>query len=115
MHAEQEWNLKAKEIIENITREAEIGKIYTGKVVKIMEFGAFVELWKGCEGMVHISELDHKRVKEVKDFCREGDEIVVKVIGIDDKGKIKLSRKACFEKPKKEKEEKAPEEVKTEE
>ena len=114
MHAEQEWNLKAKEIIENITREAEIGKIYTGKVVKIMEFGAFVELWKGCEGMVHISELDHKRVKEVKDFCREGDEIVVKVIGIDDKGKIKLSRKACFEKPKKEKEEKASEE-KTEE
>lgn len=114
MHAEQEWNLKAKEIIENITREAEIGKIYTGKVVKIMEFGAFVELWKGCEGMVHISELDHKRVKEVKDFCREGDEIVVKVIGIDDKGKIKLSRKACFEKPKKEKEEKS-EEVKTEE
>jgi len=76
-----------------------------------MEFGAFVELWKGCEGMVHISELDHKRVKEVKDFCREGDEIVVKVIGIDDKGKIKLSRKACFEKPKKEKEEKV-EEVK---
>ena len=115
MHAEQEWNLKAKEIIENITREAEIGKIYTGKVVKIMEFGAFVELWKGCEGMVHISELDHKRVKEVKDFCREGDEIVVKVIGIDDKGKIKLSRKACFEKPKKEKEEKPSEEVKTEE
>ena len=111
MHAEQEWNLKAKEIIEDITREAEIGKIYTGKVVKIMEFGAFVELWKGCEGMVHISELDHKRVKEVKDFCREGDEIVVKVIGIDDKGKIKLSRKACFEKPKKEKEEKV-EEVK---
>ena len=115
MHAEQEWNLKAKEIIENITREAEIGKIYTGKVVKIMEFGAFVELWKGCEGMVHISELDHKRVKEVKDFCREGDEIVVKVIGIDDKGKIKLSRKACFEKLKKEKEEKPSEEVKTEE
>ena len=115
MHAEQEWNLKAKEIIENITREAEIGKIYTGKVVKIMEFGAFVELWKGCEGMVHISELDHKRVKEVKDFCREGDEIVVKVIGIDDKGKIKLSRKACFEKPKKEKEENPSEEVKTEE
>ena len=115
MHAEQEWNLKAKEIIENITREAEIGQIYTGKVVKIMDFGAFVELWKGCEGMVHISELDHKRVKEVKDFCREGDEIVVKVIGIDDKGKIKLSRKACFEKPKKEKEEKAPEGVKTEE
>ena len=109
MHAEQEWNLKAKEIIENITREAEIGQVYTGKVVKIMDFGAFVELWKGCEGMVHISELDHKRVKEVKDFCREGDEIVVKVIGIDDKGKIKLSRKACFEKPKKEKEEKVEE------
>ena len=109
MHAEKEWILKAKEMIEDITREAEVGKVYTGKVVKIVEFGAFVELWKGCEGMVHISELDHKRVKEVKDVCREGDEIVVKVISIDDKGKIKLSRKACFEKPKKEKEEKVEE------
>ncbi|MDY2902683.1 MAG: polyribonucleotide nucleotidyltransferase, partial [Bacilli bacterium] len=89
MHSEREWILKAKEKIENIVREAEVGKIYTGKVVKVVDFGAFVELWPGCEGMVHISELDDKRVKEVKDVCREGDEIIVKVLSIDDKGKIK--------------------------
>lgn len=105
MHSEREWILKAKEKIENIVREAEVGKIYTGKVVKVVDFGAFVELWPGCEGMVHISELDDKRVKEVKDVCREGDEIIVKVLSIDDKGKIKLSRKAVFHQDKKESEE----------
>ena len=99
MHSEKEWILKAKEMIENIVREAEVGQIYTGKVVKVVDFGAFVELWPGCEGMVHVSELEHYRVKNVTDVVREGDEIVVKVIGIDDKGKIKLSRKACFSKP----------------
>ena len=93
---------KAKEMIMNIVREAEVGKIYTGKVVKVVDFGAFVELWPGCEGMVHISELEEKRVKEVKDVCQEGDEIVVKVLAIDEKGKIKLSRKAVFAKEKKE-------------
>lgn len=102
MHSEREWISKAKQLIEDIVREAEIGKIYTGKVVKVVEFGAFVELWPGCEGMVHISELDEKRVKEVKDICREGDEIIVKVLSIDDKGKIKLSRKAVFHQEKKE-------------
>ncbi len=102
MHSEREWILKAKQLIEDIVREAEVGKIYTGKVVKVVEFGAFVELWPGCEGMVHISELDEKRVKEVKDVCREGDEIIVKVLSIDDKGKIKLSRKAVFHQEKKE-------------
>ena len=102
MHSEREWILKAKEMIENIVREAEVGKIYNGKVVKVVDFGAFVELWHGCEGMVHISELDTKRVKEVKDVVIEGDEIMVKVLAIDEKGKIKLSRKACFAKPEKE-------------
>lgn len=101
MHSEREWINKAKEKILYIVREAEVDKIYTGKVVKVVDFGAFVELWPGCEGMVHISELDEKRVKEVKDVCREGDEIIVKVIAIDDKGKIKLSRKAVFAKDKK--------------
>ena len=113
MHSEKEWILKAKEMISNIVREAEVGKIYNGKVVKVVDFGAFVELWHGCEGMVHISELDTKRVKEVKDVVIEGDEIMVKVIAIDDKGKIKLSRKACFAKPAKE-EVKTSEEVKEE-
>ena len=102
MHSEKEWILKAKEMISNIVREAEVGKIYNGKVVKVVDFGAFVELWHGCEGMVHISELDTKRVKEVKDVVIEGDEIMVKVLAIDEKGKIKLSRKACFAKPEKE-------------
>ncbi len=96
MHPERSWILKAKQKILDIVREAEIGKVYTGKVVKVVDFGAFVELWPGTEGMVHISELDDKRVKEVKDICREGDEIVVKVLAVDDKGKIKLSRKAVF-------------------
>ena len=102
MHSERQWITKAKELIMNIVREAEVGKIYTGKVVKVVDFGAFVELWPGCEGMVHISELEEKRVKEVKDVCQEGDEIVVKVLAIDEKGKIKLSRKAVFAKEKKE-------------
>ena len=103
MHSDRQWINAAKERIMNIVREAEVGKVYTGKVVKVVDFGAFVELWPGCEGMVHISELEEKRVKEVKDVCQEGDEIIVKVIGIDDKGKIKLSRKAVFAKPKEEK------------
>ena len=107
MHSEREWILKAKEMIENIVREAEVGKIYNGKVVKVVDFGAFVELWQGCEGMVHISELDTKRVKEVKDVVIEGDEIMVKVLAIDEKGKIKLSRKACFAKPEKQEKEEA--------
>ena len=102
MHSEREWINLAKEKIMNICREAEVGAIYTGKVVKVVDFGAFVELWPGCEGMVHVSELDEKRVKEVKDVCQEGDEIIVKVLAIDEKGKIKLSRKAVFAKEKKE-------------
>ena len=101
MHSEREWITMAKEKIMNICREAEVGAIYTGKVVKVVDFGAFVELWPGCEGMVHVSELDEKRVKEVKDVCQEGDEIIVKVLAIDEKGKIKLSRKAVFAKEKK--------------
>ena len=98
MHSDRQWINAAKERIMNIVREAEVGKVYTGKVVKVVDFGAFVELWPGCEGMVHISELEEKRVKEVKDVCQEGDEIVVKVLAIDEKGKIKLSRKAVFAK-----------------
>lgn len=97
MHSEKKWLDLAVERIRNIVREAELDKVYTGKVVKITEFGAFVELWPGCEGMVHISELAKERVKAVKDVVDVDDEIVVKVIGIDEKtGKIKLSRKAAL-------------------
>ena len=97
MHQDRKWIEAACEKIQDIVKEAEVDQIYTGKVVKIVDFGAFVELWPGCEGMVHISELANERVKAVKDVLAEGDEIVVKVIGIDEKtGKIKLSRKAAL-------------------
>lgn len=97
MHSERKWLDLAAERIKNIVREAELGKVYTGRVVKVADFGAFVELWPGTEGMVHISELAKERVKTVKDVVDVNDEIVVKVIGIDEKtGKIKLSRKAAL-------------------
>ena len=97
MHQDCKWIEAACEKIQDIVKEAEVDQIYTGKVVKIVDFGAFVELWPGCEGRVHISELANERVKAVKDVVSEGDEIVVKVIGIDEKtGKIKLSRKAAI-------------------
>ena len=96
MHSEMEWINKAIEIIENLTREPVVGQIYPVKVVKIVDFGAFVELWPGCEGLVHISELDLKRVAKVEDFVHVGDEIVIKLLKIDDKGKLVLSRKAVL-------------------
>ena len=79
MHSEMEWINKAIEIIENLTREPVVGQIYPVKVVKIVDFGAFVELWPGCEGLVHISELDLKRVAKVEDVVHVGDEIVIKL------------------------------------
>lgn len=97
MHAERKWIELAANRIMEIVREAEVGKTYTGKVIKLTDFGAFVELWPGCEGLVHISELAKERVKQVKDVVDVNDEIIVKVIGIDEKnGKIKLSRKAAL-------------------
>ena len=96
MHSEMEWINKAIEIIENLTREPVEGQIYPVKVVKIVDFGAFVELWPGCEGLVHISELDLKRVAKVEDVVHVGDEIVIKLLKIDDKGKLVLSRKAVL-------------------
>ena len=93
MHAETEWIDKAMAIIDSLTKEAKIGEIYPAKVVKIMNFGAFVELWPGYEGLVHISKLDEKRVEKVEDVVNVDDEIIVKVMGFDDKGKIILSRK----------------------
>jgi len=90
----------AKEVlakVKEITAEAEIGKIYTGKVQKIVDFGAFVEILPGTDGLIHISELDNKRVEKVTDILQEGDEVVVKVLNIDQRGKIRLSRKAVLE------------------
>lgn len=87
---------KAKEIITNLTKEAEVGETYLGKVTRIMQFGAFVEIFPGKEGLVHISKLAKERVEKVEDVVNIGDEIMVKVIEIDDKGRINLSRKDCL-------------------
>jgi len=84
---------RAIKMIKDITREPEIGKIYLGNVRKIMDFGAFVEIFPGTDGLVHISDLAEKRVNKVEDIVREGDEVLVKVTSIDRQGKIRLSRK----------------------
>ena len=85
---------KAIDMINGITAEAEVGKVYTGKVTRLMAFGAFVEILPGKEGLVHISQLSAERVNKVEDVVSVGDEIVVKVTEIDQKGRINLSRKA---------------------
>jgi polyribonucleotide nucleotidyltransferase len=90
---------KAKGIIDRLTEEVEVGKVYTGTVRKIMDFGAFVEVLPGTDGLVHISQLAHHRVKAVADEVSEGDEILVKVLEIDRQGKIRLSRKETIPVP----------------
>ena len=90
---------KAIKMIENLIRDVEVGSIYTGKVTRIMTFGAFVEILPGKEGLVHISELADYRVERVEDVVKVGDEITVKVTEIDSQGRINLSRQAVFEKP----------------
>ena len=92
---------RAISMIENIIREPEIGEVYTVKVVKIEDFGLFVELWPGCEGFVHVSQLDNKRVEHPSDMFKVGDEIVVKLMGYDKKGRLDLSRKELLPKPEK--------------
>ena len=87
---------RAVEIIKRITAEAEIGKIYKGTVKRIMDFGAFVEIFPGTDGLVHISQLAPERVRRVNDVLNEGDEVLVKVLDIDRQGKIKLSRKEAL-------------------
>jgi polyribonucleotide nucleotidyltransferase len=89
---------RAIEIIEGLTKEAEVGATYTGKVTRLMDFGAFVEILPGKEGLVHISELADYRVGKVEDVVKVGDEVTVKVINIDELGRINLSRRAVFEK-----------------
>jgi len=87
----------ARERIEAVTETPQVGRIYTGKVVRIADFGAFVEILPGTDGMVHISQLDSERVEKVEDVVRMGDEITVMVTGIDPMGKIRLSRQAVLE------------------
>jgi len=86
----------AREAIEGMTAEAEIGKVYRGKVVTIKEFGAFVEFLPGKDGLVHISELANFRVKKTEDIVKVGDEIWVKCLGVDEKGRVRLSRRAAM-------------------
>ena len=88
---------KAIAIIEELTATAEMNKTYLGKVVRVVDFGAFVEILPGTDGLLHVSEMAHHRVKEVRDEVKEGDQILVKVVNIDPSGKIRLSRKALIE------------------
>jgi polyribonucleotide nucleotidyltransferase len=87
---------RAKQIIASMFKEIEIGEIYQGRVVSTKEFGAFVECMPGKEGLVHISELANTRVNKTEDVVRAGDSVWVKCIGIDDKGRVKLSRRAAM-------------------
>ena len=98
-HTDAEIIEKTKNMILNVVREVEEDRIYTGKVTKVESFGCFVELWEGCEGMVHVSELAHERVNKPSDLVKVGDEILVKSLGYDNRGRLNLSRKAALPKP----------------
>jgi polyribonucleotide nucleotidyltransferase len=93
---DEEMNQKAKKIIEDIVREVEVGEMYLGKVRRIEKFGAFVEIFPGKDGLVHISELAEERVGKVEDVLKLGDELLVKVTEIDKQGRVNLSRKAVL-------------------
>ena len=103
-HMDQEVIDKTRERIENIVREVEIGKVYNCRVVDIQDFGAFVELWPGCEALIHISQLDLNRVNKTSDVVSVGDEVLAIATGYDKKGKLNLSRKELLlrNRPKKE-------------
>jgi polyribonucleotide nucleotidyltransferase len=94
----QEAILKAKELIHNLVSDVEIGKTYTGTIVSIKEFGVFVKIFEK-EGLCHISEYDHRRIADLRDVCKEGDKIDVKVLDVNDRGQVKLSRKALLPYP----------------
>jgi len=91
------WPLQHRQ--RRLTEEVEVGKIYMGTVRKIMDFGAFVEILPGTDGLVHISQLAHHRVKAVSDEVAEGDQVMVKVLEVDKQGKIRLSRKETMPAP----------------
>ena len=108
-HSDRDIINKTREMIENITREVEEGKIYEAKVVKIEDFGCFVQVWPGCEGLVHISQLSNDRVEKTEDVVSLGDEIIVKCLGVDKKGRLNFSRKEALPKKEKKVVEKQPE------
>ena len=93
---DEEASTKAIQIIQDLVQDVEVGKVYMGKVKKIMDFGAFVEILPGTDGLVHISQICDRRIQKVSDEISEGDEIMVKVIDVDRNGKVKLSRKEAM-------------------
>ena len=95
-HTDKEIIEKTAQMIKDVVKEVEKDKIYTGKVVKVEEFGCFVELWPGCEGLVHVSQLAADRVEKPSDVVKVGDEILVKSLGFDKKGRLNLSRKEAL-------------------
>ena len=95
-HTDQEVIDKTANMIKDVVREVEDGKLYTGKVVKVEDFGCFVDLWSGCEGLVHVSQLAKERVEKPSDMVKVGDEILVKSLGYDKKGRLNLSRKEAI-------------------
>ena len=104
MSPDQEACDKAILKIKSLTQEPEVGQLYMSRVVRVTDFGAFAEILPNVDGLIHISQLDHKRVRKVTDVVNEGDEVLVKVIEIDKDGRIRLSRKAALEKPEGDKE-----------
>ncbi len=103
-HTNKDIITKTEEMIKSIAREVETGVKYNAKVVKVEEFGCFVELWPGCEGLVHVSQLAHERVEKTSDVVKVGDEIVVVSQGYDNRGRLNLSRKEALPKQKKKEE-----------
>ena len=97
-HTDRDIINRTAERIKNIAREVEIGKVYTCKVVSVEDFGCFVELWPGCEGLIHVSQLDVKRVNKPSDIVKVGDELIAIATGYDKKGKLNLSRKDLLKK-----------------
>ena len=85
-------------MIEKVVREVVPGEMYEGEVVKVEDFGCFVKLWDGCEGLVHVSQLAHERVNKPSDVVKVGDTIMVKAIGYDNRGRLNLSRKDALPK-----------------
>ena len=97
-----EGGKRAEQMIRDIVEDPEVGRIYDGKVRSIVSFGAFLEIVPGRDGLLHVSEIDHKRIARVEDVLKLGDIVRVKVIGVDREGKIKLSRKVLLPEPEKE-------------
>ncbi len=98
-HIDKEVIDKAAKMIKDIVREVETGKQYIGKVVKVEDYGAYVELWSGCQGLVHVSQIAYEHVDKASDVLKVGDEIMVESLGYDNHGRLNLSRKACLPKP----------------